>query len=395
MKYNFDEVIDRNHTNSIKYDMRKNLFGTADVIPFWVADMDFKTPDFIMEALRNRMNHEIFGYTSKPPQLTETITEWLYRRHGWQIHKNWITINPGVVPTLAFCVLAFTKPGDQIILQPPIYFPFFYVIENNGRKIINNPLVLQNGRYHIDFDDLRRKVSSRTKMIFLCNPHNPGGSVWQKEELLQLAEICIDYNLLIVSDEIHSDLILFSHKHVPMASLSKEIANRTITSLSTTKTFNTAGMSISYTVISNTRIRNDLSNMLGDFHLSYGNTTGLIMMEAAYRHGEEWLSQLLDYLEGNIEWLDTFLQHHVPEIKMIKPEGTYLAWLDFRELDMDQNELKKFLIHKAGLGFSDGASFGMGGGGFQRMNLACPRSLIQKGMKQLEDAIKKNNIEKK
>ncbi len=395
MKYNFDEIIDRNHTDSIKYDMRKNIFGTTDVIPFWVADMDFRTPDFIMKALRNRMKHEIIGYTAKPPQLTTTITEWLYNQHGWQVNKNWITINPGVVPTLAFCVLAYTRPGDQIIVQPPIYFPFFYVIENNGRKIINNPLKLRNGRYFIDFQDLRKKVSSRTKMIFLCNPHNPGGSVWRKDELLQLAEICAEYDLLIVSDEIHSDLILFGHKHIPIASLGKETAHRTITSLSTSKTFNMAGLSISYTVISNTRLRNELSNILGDFHLSYGNTAGLVTMEAAYRYGEDWLRQLLDYLEGNINWLENFLQHRLPEIKLIKPEGTYLVWLDFRKLGMDQNDLSKFLIHKAGLGFSDGPSFGIGGEGFQRMNLACPRSLIEKGMIQLEQALKIKNIEKK
>jgi len=281
MKYNFDEIIDRRGTHAIKYDYRKRLFGKSDVIPFWVADMDFKTPDFIIRALKSRLDHELIGYTGIPENLRKVIVRWLSFHHQWEVAPEWITINPGVVPTLAFCVLAYTHPGDQIIVQTPVYFPFYYVIENNGRKIIRNPLALQNGRYRMDFKDLKRKISSRTRMIMLCNPHNPGGSVWRKEELEQLAEICIKNNMLIVSDEIHSDLILFGHKHVPMASIDKEAADHTITCLSSSKTFNTAGLSLSYTVISNPGLRTIISNRLGDFHLSYGNTAGLVALQAS------------------------------------------------------------------------------------------------------------------
>lgn len=388
MKYNFDEIIDRNQSDSIKYDYRKRLFGKSDVIPFWVADMDFKTPDFIIEALRTRLDHELLGYTSIPKGLKKVIIEWLSYYHQWEVQPDWITINPGVVPTLAFCVLAYTRPGDQIIVQPPIYFPFYYVIENNGRKIIHNPLHLLNGRYYMDFKDLKRKINSRTKMIMLCNPHNPGGSVWKKEELTQLAEIGKKHKILIVSDEIHSDLILNNHKHVPIASLDPSIAQRTITCLSSSKTFNTAGLSISYTVISNPDLRSNLSNMLSDFHLSYGNTTGLVALDAAYRNGKTWLREMLQYLEGNINWLEKFLEKNLSMIKMIKPEGTYLVWLDFRDLGLSQRELKHLLIYEAGIGMSDGLLFGPGGEGFQRMNLACPRSLIIKGMEQLKQALK-------
>jgi cystathionine beta-lyase len=388
MKYNFDEIVDRKGTSSMKYDYRKKLFGKSDVIPFWVADMDFKTPDFIIRALKTRLEHELIGYTRIPDGLKEVIIEWLLYYHQWEVHPEWITINPGVVPTLAFCVLAYTHPGDQIIVQPPIYFPFYYVIENNGRKIIHNPLHLNDGRYYMDFKDLRRKINSRTRMILLCNPHNPGGTVWKKEELIQLAEICEKHNILIVSDEIHSDLILYDHKHIPMASLDQNTANRTITCLSSSKTFNTAGLALSYTVISNPDLRSGLFNRLNDFHLSYGNTVGLVALDAAYRHGKTWLREMLQYLQGNIDWLDNYLKTELPVIKMIKPEGTYMVWLDFRELNIPQKELKHFLVHQAGIGMSDGILFGSEGEGFQRMNLACPRSLIIQGMTQLKKALK-------
>jgi cystathionine beta-lyase len=392
MKYNFDEIIDRNGTHSIKYDYRKRLFGKSDVLPFWVADMDFKTPDFIIEAIKTRLEHELIGYTGIPGSLKEAISEWLSFYHQWEVNPGWITINPGVVPTLAFSVLALTQPGDQVIVQSPVYFPFYYVIENNGRKIVPNPLQLHNGRYRMDFRDLKRKVNSRTRMIMLCNPHNPGGSVWKKEELIQLAEICEKQDLIIVSDEIHSDLILSGYKHIPMASLDQDTADRTVTCLSSSKTFNTAGLALSYTVTSNPGLRASLSNKLGDFHLSHGNTMGLVATEAAYRKGRTWLRELIRYLEGNIDWLENFLQTELPGIEMIRPEGTFLVWLDFSRLRLSRRELKHFLVYEAGIGLSDGILFGPEGEGFQRMNVACPRSLVMQGMKQLKEAM---NGEKK
>ncbi|MBS0000428.1 MAG: PatB family C-S lyase [Cyclobacteriaceae bacterium] len=394
MKYDFDEVVDRSDSDSVKYDYRNLLFGKSDVLPFWVADMDFKTPDFIIEALKKRLDHEILGYTSLPEGLKEVIAGWLIRQHQWEVQPDWITINPGVVPTLAFCVLAYTKPGDQVIVQPPVYFPFFYVIENNGRKIVHNPLQLQQGRYFMDFTDLKRKINSRTRMILLCNPHNPGGSVWKREELSELAAICRKHQILIISDEIHSDLMLFGNKHIPVASLDQEIAANTVTCLSSSKTFNTAGLAISYTVIPDQQLRYDLANMLRDFHLSHGNISGLMALEAAYRHGKDWLRQIIQYLEDNIDWLEGFLKNRLPAIRMIKPEGTFLVWLDFSELGLSQKDLNRFLIHQAGIGLSDGELFGPGGQGFQRINIACPRSFLMKGMEQMEGAFNDRNNEK-
>ncbi len=391
MKYDFDQIVNRENSDSIKYDLRKALFGKEDVLPFWVADMDFKTPDFIIKALHKRLDHELLGYSLKSDRLNTFIVNWLERQHGWPVQKKWITINPGVVPTLGFCALTYTRPGDQIIIQTPVYYPFFYTIENNGRQILNNPLVMKNGRYSMDLKDLEDKITSRTKMIFLCNPHNPGGSVWRKDELQQLAEICLKNNILVISDEIHSDLILYDNKHIPFATLGEEIAANTITCLSASKTFNMAGLGISYTVISNPELRTELNNKLNDFHLSFGNVLGLRAMEAAYEQGEEWLGQLLRYIEENIDFIQDYLKKNIPDVSMVKPEGTYLVWLDFRKLGLSQDTLNKFLIREAGLGMSNGTQFGVEGKGFQRLNTACPRSLIIKGLEQLEEAINPKN----
>ncbi len=388
MKYNFDEIIERDHTDSMKYDLRKTLFGRSDVLPFWVADMDFRTPDFVIHKLKERLEHEIFGYPMRPEGFEAAIMGWLNKRHHWKIKKNWITVNPGVVPTLAFCVQTFTHPGDQIIVQTPVYYPFYYVIRNNGCQVLNNPLKLHKGRYEMNLEDLKSKITSRTKMIFICNPHNPGGSVWREDELRQLAGICLENNILMISDEIHSDLILYDNKHVPLASLGKEIAAQTITCLSASKTFNLAGMATSYTVISNPDLNDQLNNKLGDYHLSFGNTLGMEALKAAYLYGEEWLDELLVYLEGNIDMMDNFINENLPELHMIKPEGTYLAWLDFHALGLPGEKLKQLLNEKAGIGLSDGASFGEGGEDHQRWNTACPRSLLEQGLYRLFDTIK-------
>jgi len=383
MKYNFDEIIDREDTASVKYDLRKPIFGREDILPFWVADMDFKTPDFIINALRERLDHEVLGYPIKPPQFNEAIVNWMDKRHSWSIHPAWLSHCPAVVPSMAILVMAFSSPGDEIIVQQPVYFPFFSTIENNGRKLINNPLKLENGRYTMDLEDLMQKISHRTKMIFLCNPHNPGGRVWEKDELEELAKICIKKNVLIVSDEIHSDLILNNHKHIPIASINNETADRTITLMSPSKTFNTAGLATSYAIISNTKLRRAFNNKLEDFHLNIGNTMGLTALVAAYLKGESWLNQLIPYLENNIAILDNYIKKNIPVIDIIKPEGTYLVWLDFNNTNIDPHKMNKYLIDKAGLWLSDGALFGNEGVGFQRFNIASPLKRIQEGLEKL------------
>lgn len=383
MKYNFDEIVNRENTASVKYDLRKPIFGREDILPFWVADMDFKTPDFIINALKERLNHEVLGYPIKPPQFNEVIVNWMNKRHGWGIHPAWISHCPAVVPSMAIIVMAFSNPGDEIMVQQPVYFPFFSTIENNGRKLINNPLVLKNGRYTLDLEDLKQKISPRTKMIFLCNPHNPGGRVWEKDELEELAEICLTKNVLIISDEIHSDLILNNHKHIPIASLDAEISERTITLMSPSKTFNTAGLATSFVIISNTKLRRIFNNKLEDFHLNIGNTLGLTALVAAYLHGESWLNQLIPYLEENVKILDGYLKKNIPSIEVVKPEGTYLVWLDFNKTGIDPIKMNKHLVDKAGLWLSDGALFGKEGIGFQRFNIASPHAKILEGLEKL------------
>ena len=386
MNYNFDEIIDRQKTDSIKYDLRKLIFGREDVLPMWVADMDFKTPDFIIEAIQKRLKHPVLGYTLEPSGMDEAIIDWVRTRHNWDIKKEWIVAGPAVVPSMAILVHAFSEPGDEIIVQRPVYFPFFRTITNHGRKLLNNPLVNRNGRYEMDLDDLIMKITPRTRMIFLCNPHNPGGRVWTESELKSLADICIDKNILIISDEIHSDLVMFGNKHIPTASINEDIAKNTITCMSSSKTFNTAGLATSYVIIPNLQNKRIYKEKLDDFHLNIGNIPGLIAQEAAYRHGAEWLDQLLNYLEGNIIYLVDYLQQNLPDIKVMKPEGTYLVWMDFRDTRIDLKKLKKFIIEEAGLGLSDGFLFGEEGLGFQRLNVACPRSVLKQGLEGLSRA---------
>jgi len=396
MKYNFDEIIDRQNTDSIKYDLRKSIFGREDVIPMWVADMDFKTPDFIIDALKERLRHPVLGYTLNPRGSNEAIIDWMRNRHGWEVRKEWIITGPAVVPSMAILVHAFTEPGDEIVVQKPVYFPFYRTITNHGRHILNNPLINQNNRYQMDLDDLVDKISPRTRMIFLCSPHNPGGRVWSKGELESLAKVCLEKDILIVSDEIHSDLILFGNKHIPTASISEDIARNTITCMSSSKTFNTAGLASSYVIISNVKHRKIYKEKLNDFHLNIGNIAGLVAQEAAYRGGADWLEQLLRYIEGNVDYLEEYLGRYHPEIKVMKPEGTYLVWLDFRETGLSDRKLKKIIVEGAGLGFSDGILFGEEGSGYQRINVACPRSVLNKGLQQMTRAFANSgNNEKK
>ena len=389
MNYNFDKIIPRENTQSVKYDLRQEVFCNKNVIPMWVADMDFESPDFVFQAIENRLKHPILGYSIRNNEFYSSIINWLKKRHQWDIQREWISVSPGVVPALSVCILAFTNPGDKIIIQPPVYHPFFYVVEGNQRQLSYNPLKFENNRYTFDLEHLKKIIDKDTKMIILSNPHNPVGRVWEKEELTTLAEICIQNNILIISDEIHSDLIFKKYKHIPLASISPEIAKHVVTTLAPSKTFNLAGLSSSFLVIPNIKLFQLYENRLNTIHIGHGNIFGNIALEAAYNKGELWLEELMDYLQKNVSFLRNFLSEHLPQIKLIEPEGTYLLWLDFRNLKLNQKDLNQLLIHQANIGLNDGAMFGEGGEGFQRINIACPRSLLKKALEQIHEAIKK------
>lgn len=388
-KYNFDEITDRKNTSCIKWDYTNEFLGEADVLPMWVADMDFKTPDFIIDAVKARTNHEIYGYSMRPPAYYQSIVDWVKNLHGWKIEKDWIVFSPGVVPAVNLAVLAFTQPVDEIFVQPPVYFPFFNAVTDHNRKLVYNQLKLDNGHYSMNFDDLKRKITSQTKMIILSNPHNPVGRAWTSNELTGLAEICLKHEILIISDEIHSDLVFKPNQHCVVAKLSDEIADYTLTMMAPSKTFNLAGMSTSSVIISNPELRKSFKATLDSFHIGLGNIFGAVASEAAYTSGKDWLDQMLVYVKGNIDFVDGFLKVHLPQVKMVQPEATYMVWLDFRELKLSRIELNELILKKAKLGLNDGEVFGLGGEGFHRMNLACPRSYVETAMKQMEDAIKR------
>jgi cystathionine beta-lyase len=387
MKYDFDKLVSRESTSCVKYDLRRNIFGRDDVIPMWVADMDFQTPVFILEALKRRLQLEILGYTYIPESFFNAIVSWNIRRHGWQIKKEWISFSPGVVPALNLLVLALTQPGDKIIVQTPVYFPFFSAVKNHGRILTYNPLRYEDGNYRMDFSQLVSCLDDRVKMIFLCNPHNPTGNVWEREVLLQLANLCLERNIIILSDEIHCDLVYPGQKHIPLASLSGDIAGITVTCMAPSKTFNLAGMSTSYLIISNPELKNRYDTLLDHIHVGAGNIFGFAALEAAYNEGEEWLGQLMEYLQDNLRFLTDFIQAEIPRIKVVKPAATYMVWLDCSKLRLGRKELNDFIINEAGLGLSDGPLFGEEGEGFQRINIACPLSLLEKALCQLRDAV--------
>ena len=381
MKYNFDQVIDRRNFHSLKWQL-----GGRDVLPMWVADMDFQAPKSIMDAVINRAKHGIYGYSMPEDGFFDAVINWQKKRHGWDIKKDWITFCPGIVPGLNMIIRAMTHPGDKVIVQPPVYYPFFDVILNNGRQIEKNSLKLENGQYRMDFDDLQKKAKDpRSKAIILCSPHNPVGRVWSRDELTRLGQICLENDVLVISDELHCDLVFKGYTHVPFATISDEFAQHSVTGVAPSKTFNLAGMQTSTLIIPNKGIQNLYLNG-SIFRLT--NPFGIVALEAAYTHGEEWLDQLMDYLHGNILYLCEFVKKHLPRIDVIKPEGTYLVWMDFRSLELDSAALEDLMLNKAGIWLDEGYIFGKEGDGFERINVACPRSLLEKGLLKLENAIK-------
>ncbi|MHC1776041.1 MAG: MalY/PatB family protein [Lentimicrobium sp.] len=386
MKYNFNELIDRTNTACVKYDLRKLFFGNEDVIPMWVADMDYRTPDFILNAIRERATHEILGYSIRPESYFTSLINWLQRRHHWEIKKEWVAFSPGIVPAVNMAVLAFTKRRDKIIIQPPVYFPFFDAVKKHGRKLVYNQLIMDNGRYRMDYENLELLCREGAKMLILSNPHNPGGNAWTATELKRMADICLKYDVLIVSDEIHSDLVNRGFKHTVLASLSPEIDRQTITMVAPSKTFNIAGMATASVIISNPQLMKKYRKVPDALHIELGNVFGNVASGAAYTFGDEWLEQLLDYIDGNIQTLIEYALKHLPQVRVIRPEATYMVWLDFRQAGMTDKQLKKFMIEKAGLGLNEGTQFGPGGEGYMRMNLACPRATLLRALEQLKTA---------
>lgn len=387
MMWNFDDQVKREGTNCIKYDRREEIFGKKDIIPMWVADMDFNTPDFITEALRNQLNHGIFGYSFRPPEYYSSIIDWMKCRHNWDIVKEWIIFTPGIVPALNFCTLAFTQPGDSIIVQPPVYFPFFSAVHAHDRTLVYNGLKEENGRWVMDFEALVRSVDEKTRMIIISNPHNPVGRVWTSEELKELGNICIKNNILILSDEIHCDLVLPGFKHTPFATLSDEIAEKTITCIAPSKTFNLAGLSTSDVIISNPSLRKTFNRITENLHLGNGNIFGTAASVAAYTNGHKWLDTLLDYIDHNADYVKDYCSKMIPEIIPVQPEATYMIWLDCRKLGMDGKELQNFFVNRAGIGMNEGSTFGPGGEGFMRMNVGTTHQTVRQAMEQIEKAV--------
>ncbi|SES86954.1 cystathione beta-lyase [[Clostridium] aminophilum] len=388
MNYNFDEVIDRRNTKSIKYDVWKQRGHQADEIPMWVADMDFRTAQPIIDRLAENAAHGIYGYSEPADSYYEAVIGWFTRHHGWTPERRWFIKTPGIVFAISAAVRAFTDEGDAVLIQQPVYYPFSEAVLNNGRTLINSPLVERNGHYEIDFDDFERKITEHdVKLFLLCNPHNPGGRVWTEEELCRLGEILLKHGVKVVSDEIHCDFTFPGHKHHVFVSLDERFAGITMTCTSPSKTFNLAGTQVSNILISDPEMRRAFRRELHADGYSQMNVFGLTACEAAYSEGEEWYRQMTAYLLENLKFMESFIEERIPEIRIMKPEGTYLVWVDFRRLGLNGDDLENLIREKAKLWLDSGAMFGPEGEGFERFNIACPRALLEKALKQLEAAV--------
>lgn len=388
-KINFNIVVNRKNTNCLKYDFAVRRGRPENVLPLWVADMDFKVAPEITQAIEKRVAHGIFGYSEVKEEYFEAVSAWMEQKHGWHVKEDWLVKTPGVVFALAMAVQAFAEPGDAVIIQQPVYYPFSEVIADNGRRIVDNTLELkEDGKYHINFEDFEQKVKeNHVKLFLLCSPHNPVGRVWTKEELKKIAAICRKYDVIVVSDEIHEDFV-FNGKHQVFADLSEDAKNRTITCTAPSKTFNLAGLQVSNIWIANPELREKFKKQIAAAGYSQLNTLGLTACEAAYRYGGEWHAELLGYLKSNLNFLREFLQTRLPEVKLIEPEGTYLVWLDFGSLGLTEEQREELLTKKAGIWLDSGAIFGAAGEGFERINIACPRSILKDALERIERAVR-------
>jgi len=389
MLYNFDEIIDRRNTDCVKYGYCMELFGTTDVIPLWVADMDFRTPDFIIDAIKKRLEHPVLGYTMPPKDFYEITQKWISDHHSWNLQKEWLGFVPGIVPGLAFAVQAYTRAEDEVIVQPPVYHPFFSVVKNNNRILIFNQLKEKNGKFVMDLDDFEGKITTRTRLFILCNPHNPGGRVWTRNELLAVAEICERHNITVISDEIHANMVLPNStvKHTPFASINKWAENHSVTFMSPTKVFNMPGVISSCYITPNKELRQQYAKHLETFEMTGGNIFAYIATAAAYQNGEQWRVEMLEYVQKNIDFVVNFLKTNIPQITPMLPEASFLLWLNCKNLGMETDKLHRFFSLRARLGLNKGTIFGPGGEYHLRLNVACPRSILEKAMEQLKEAV--------
>jgi cystathionine beta-lyase len=400
MKYSFDEEFDRKGTHSVKWEFAQEgedlldfqhndrCFGEERVLPMWVADMDFRSPEPVVEAIKARAEHGIFGYCAPTSDFYQSVVSWMERRNGWKIDPDWILLTPGVVPALNMMVRTFTRPGEKVLIQPPVYYPFYDAIENNDAQLVTNPLVLEDGGYRMDLADLEAKCSDpQVKMAILCSPHNPVGRVWTEEELHNFGQICIENDILVVADEIHGDLIFKEHIFTPFAKISETFAQNSIICTAPSKTFNLAGLLTSSIIIPNGELRGRFEGTLLANGLFGMNTFGAVALQAAYEYGEEWLKQMLEYVEGNFAYLNSYVMENIPQVKVIQPEGTYLVWLDFRKLNLEKMELKQLMYEQAKVYLDEGFIFGPEGEGFERINIACPRSILVEALDRIRQVV--------
>ncbi|ANF98108.1 MalY/PatB family protein [Paenibacillus bovis] len=385
----FDHPPERINTNSAKWDQLQKLFGTEDVLPLWVADMDFAAPESVQHALKKSAEHGVVGYSFQSEAYYHALQEWMKNRHGWEIEKDWVVFTPGVVTALNFAVQTFTEHGDQVVIQTPVYPPFYSVVTGHGREVVENPLQQQeNGDYAMDLEQLEQALSGeRVKLLILCSPHNPIGRVWSREELERVDALCEKYNVIVVSDEIHGDLVFEPNQHIPYAMLSEQAKNRSIICTAPSKTFNIAGLNTSNVIIPNPELRDAFALKINNFGVGHISQFGAAATEAAYTEGQEWLEQCMQYIRANMEYVQQYITEHLPEVSVNMPEATYLMWMDFRKLGMEQADLVSFLLHKARIALNDGRAFGTAGEGYMRLNVACSRRLLEEAMERLRGAL--------
>jgi cystathionine beta-lyase len=388
LQNDFDIIIDRKNTDSLKYDFAARRGMPEGILPLWVADMDFRTPPCVIDALVDKSRHGIFGYSDTRRDYYEALRGWFSRHFNWSVRPEWLVKTPGVVFAICAAIRAFTGEGDAVLVQEPVYYPFSGSVRANGRKLVVNQLVYSQGKYAIDFADFEEKIiKNKVKLFILCSPHNPVGRVWTRDELVRLGDICFKHGVLVVSDEIHADFTYPGHRHLVFAGLKPEFSEMTITCTAPTKTFNLAGLQISNIFIANQDTRRRFKKEIAGSGYSQPNVMGIVACRAAYEGGSEWLMELKKYLSGNLDYLRDFLERKLTRIKLVEPEGTYLAWLDFSAFGLDDNKLEDLIVNRAGLWLDSGTMFGAGGEGFQRINIACPRAILEKALTQLEQAV--------
>lgn len=390
MTYSFDKIVDRRSSGDLKHGVLQERYGRSDLLPLWVADMDFETPPFITEALRQRLDHSLFGYTVVPEELWDVIIQWTLEHHGWQVQHEWLTYIPGIVKGIGMAINVFSEEGDKVIIQPPVYHPFRLTPQGNGRKVVYNPLrELPDGSYDMDFEQLEQVTDEHCKILILSNPHNPAGICWKENTLRRLAHFCYEHHILVLSDEIHSDMALFGNRHIPFATVSDEAAACSITFAAPSKTFNIAGIVSSYAIVPNPTLRRRFYSWLEANELNDPPLFSPIATIAAYSQGESWRKQMLAYIEENIRFVEEYCQQHLPKIKPWRPEASFLVWLDCRPLGLQHDELIDLFVNRAHLALNDGAMFGPGGEGFMRLNVGTPRSILLQALLQLEQAMNK------